>query len=274
MTCQYGQCAYYNPVPPTPPYIAHYYISCNANNLYWYDSRGAVNTLYRTCADSNSCTIDSCSSKNCSNLLKCDGSTCAQGSVDYTNYCGGTNPQNPIDSLSISFLAKENNISAQYGKSVQIGQNSTVYFMVSLINTSSSAINNIGISSNIPGQIVSIGNLQIDGQPASGEIISGISVASLLPNSTKTITFEGKTLTFISQATAPATATLNVSGSIKSESLSITFNPSSGSVAGVSTSSFSSGIWGFLKRWYLWIIVGLILLFLFVVVFRRLSSNS
>lgn len=44
--------------------------------------------------------------------------------------------------------------------------------------------------------------------------------------------------------------------------------------AAVSTTPATSGFWGFIKRWYLWILGALILILLFVVVFKRLSSEE
>ena len=288
-TCQNGQCinTYTYGSPAQPTYAAHYYIKCNSNNLYWYDSVGSVNTLYKTCADSNSCTVDSCSTRSCINTLKCDGSTCATGSADYVKYCqsGSNNSNNnnnnnnsnntgAISGLSLSFVAKTDATSSQWQKTIQVNQNSTAYFMVSLVNNGTSAIDNLNISANIPGQITSVGNLMINGTATSGDIISGINIGSLTPGTTKTIAFEGKTQGFSMQASTSAVVIANSNGASQSDSLAINFNPSSVAAASVSSSQNSIGFLDFLKRWYLWILVGLVLIFLFVVVFRRLSSNS
>ncbi|OGZ91507.1 MAG: hypothetical protein A2599_03510 [Candidatus Staskawiczbacteria bacterium RIFOXYD1_FULL_39_28] len=276
MICSYGQCSYYQPIPapvppPSPnPYIAHYSTKCYNNNIYWYDSLGVLSDLFKNCADNNSCTIDSCSNKTCSNVLKCDGSTCASGGADYNKYCQNTGTASP---LSVTFLVKPSASAAQWQKSIELGQNSTAYFSISVTNNSDSEISNANISANIPGQITTLGNLQINGVSVSGDINTGIAVGYLSSGTTKTIKFEGKTQTFSAQATAQANSIVNVNGTIQSDELSINFNPSY-ATASVSSPKNSAGIWEFLKRWYLWILVGLVLVFLFVVVFRRLSSNA
>lgn len=162
-SCQYGQCVVKN-VQPYNNYVVHYRITCYGNNLYWYDSLGVSSGLYKNCADTNSCTIDSCASGNCSNILKCDGSACAVGSADYNSSC-------------------------------------------------------------LPAQTGAANNNPVN-------------------NTT--------------------------------QSDSVTMNPNPAQVqsaAAVSSVEAVSGFWPFLKRWYLWILVLLVLIFLFIVVFRRLSSN-
>lgn len=280
MVCKYGQCAYQQPyippyIPPVNPYIAHQKTACYSNNIYWFDSLGKVNTLYKNCADSNACTQDSCISGKCDNTLKCDGSTCATGSADYNNYCSNNNNNNNnqnnnnANALSISFLARENQTSGQWQKTVSIGANDTSYFMVSVVNNSGMQANNIIISANIPNEIASLGNLQIDGIQTAGDIVSGINIGALAPGAAKSITFEGKTQAILSASAKQAIAT--VSG--QTDLVTINFNPAPSAAASVSSAQNTSGFWEFLKRWYLWILVGIVLIFLFVIVFRRLSSN-
>jgi hypothetical protein len=252
--------------------------------------------LYKSCADSNSCTLDSCIGGQCSNTIKCDGTTCAAGSADYNNYCSSNNNSNTnnnnnnssnnsnnnnnnvsnnVSTLSVSFFAKQDQNSTQWQKTVQVGSNGQVYFMISVVNNSASQVNNVNISANIPNEVTSLGNLQINGVLVSGDIVSGVSIGSLTPGGAKSITFEGKTQTISTQATEQAVATSNVStGPAQSDSVSINLIPSQAAAASVSSTQSTSGFWAFLKRWYLWILVALVLIFLFVVVFRRLSSNA
>lgn len=169
--CKYGQCAvYYNPAP-APTYINHYRTSCYNNSLYWYDSLGNLQSLYKSCADVNQCTEDVCSGLKCQNPVKCDGVTCIIGSQDYCNNCSYTG----------------------------------------------------------------------DGACNCGE-------------------------TF---ATAPNDCKANAS----SLSDSVTISPNPNQAAAVSLTPTTSGFMEFLKRWYLWILVAIVLIFLFFVIFRRLSTN-
>jgi hypothetical protein len=284
--CQYGQCVYQPPVPVQPAYVAHKTIACYKTNLYWYDSLGQTSGLYQSCADSNLCTVDSCYNRKCSNTIKCDGSTCAVGSADYNTHCGGQNNNNnqqnnnqnqqqPLaDNLSFSFFVKKDVNSPQWEKSADANNDSQVYFMISVVNNSSSQIDNINVSSNIPASVTLLGNLQVNGASISGDIVSGINIGTLPPSSGKTITFEGKTSEISLDATNQATASLNASGTTKSDSVSLHFVPGQATGAAVSSSQATTGFISFLKRWYLWILSGFVLIFLFVVVFRRLSKDN
>jgi hypothetical protein len=271
-TCRYGQCvSTYN--PPVNPYTAHNKIACYENNLYWYDSLGSASGLYKNCIDTNSCTFDNCSDGKCSNELKCDGTTCAKGSADYNNYCAPANPVNPV-SLSVFFSGKSGADAQQWEKTTQMGQNSTVYFMLAINNNSNSQIDNVDVLVNIPSEISFLGNLKVDNTALSGDIVSGINIGSLGAGAEKSITFEGKTQTFSAKEQKQAIATVNVPGATQSDFITLDFDPNISVSASVSSAPASSGFMGFLKRWYLWILAGIVMIFLFFVVFKRLSSNA
>lgn len=278
MICQYGQCVYQQPVPPVNPYVIHYKTACYGDNIYWYDSLGASSGLYKNCADKNSCTADACTSGKCSNILKCDGSACAAGSADYNSYCAANNPQPQPQpqqiNFSVAFFAKQNQAS-QWLKTVQVNANSQVYFMISVTNNGTAQVDNTNISTNIPAEISSLGNLKIDNVLISGDIVAGINIGSLPATTTKLITFEGRTQAILAEATKQATANVSVSGVVKSDTVSVSLNPEEAAGgASVSSTTATSGFWSFLRRWYLWILVGAVLIFLFIVVYRRLSSNA
>lgn len=281
-TCQYGQCAtYVQPivppvVPPVNTYVPHSKTACYSGSIYWYDSLGAISGLYKNCIDSNSCTADTCSSSKCVNTLKCDGSTCAAGSADYATHCAAAQPatQPSINTIALSFFAKQDATSTQWQKTAQIGANSTVYFMISVANNSTTQVDNVNVAANIPSEVSSLGNLQLNGIPVSGDIVSGINIGSLAPATAKSLTFEGKTQAISEASTKQAVAANSISGSQASpqtDSVLLTFAP--GQAAAVSAAPVTSGFWDFLKRWYLWILAGLVLILLFVFVFRRLSSE-
>jgi len=240
--------------------------------------------------------LDTCSASKCSNALKCDGTTCAVNSADYNAYCApkqttpatpevpatpvpnaNTNPaQTPNTSgLSISLFIKQDLKSGQWQKTAEVGPNSQIYFMISATNGSSTQIDNVTILANIPNEISSLGNLQLNGVPVSGDIVTGINIGSIAPATTKLITFEGKTQTLSASGAKQAIATSNVSGVAQTDSISLNLNPSANQkpAAAVSNTTAVSGFMGFLKQWYIWIVVGLVLIFLFIIIFRRLSSN-
>ena len=305
-TCQYGQCTSYI-APVINNYTAYSTKACYNNSIYWYDSLGVVSGLYQSCQDSNSCTLDACSANKCSNITKCDGTTCAVGSTDYNAYCTttpiteqkcgnglceanlgetATNCSNDcktanINSLSVSLFTKQDQNSSQWQKTVQTKSDSQVYFMISVVNNSATQIDNVNVSVNIPTEISSLGNLKLDGVQLSGDIVSGINIGSIASAGGKSITFEGKTQTISATETKTAIAKANITGNpsdyAQSDSASIEFsstNQAPDSAAAISSAPSTSGFWPFLKRWSLWIIGALVLIFLFTVVFKRLSSDT
>jgi hypothetical protein len=176
--------------------------------------------------------------------------------------------------LTVSFEAEQPG--SQWSKLVNVGNNQTVDFMVTVNNASSAAITNANVVVNMPGQIVSVGNVQTNGTASAGDILSGIVINSLPAGSSQTITFEGKTQAFSVAATAQATVNVNnTGGSPQSDSVTLNFNPTlsgSGSTSSISNSSGSTSLWDWIKQWYLWILALIILIFLFVVIFRRIST--
>jgi hypothetical protein len=297
LTCQYGQCVY----KKEAKFTAHYQKACYKDNIFWYDSLGNINDFYQGCADSNSCTLDNCKSSECRNVLMCDGSTCAAGSNDYKNYCktsscgngkceddlGETketclddckiekedNNNQAIQGTSISFFVKKDVNSQQWDKSVQMGQNGTAYFMITLNNDSESQIDNVIVSVNIPSEISYLGNLNIDNVALSGDIVAGVDIGSVQAMSKKTITFEGKTQNFNIQEKKEAVAFINSIEPHQSDSVYVNFDNNQPNSAAISSVPMSQLIWEFIKRWFMWIITGIVMIVLFVTIFRRISSN-
>ncbi len=255
LTCQYGSCVNAI-VNPQPAYVAHYYLHCSASSLYWFDSNGRISTLYRTCSGG------------------CTGSVCTTTTVVTPPSNGGGTTVTTTGGLTVSFEAEQPG--SQWSKLVNVGNNQTVDFMVTVNNASSAAITNANVVVNMPGQIVSVGNVQTNGTASAGDILSGIVINSLPAGSSQTITFEGKTQAFSVAATAQATVNVNnTGGSPQSDSVTLNFNPTlsgSGSTSSISNSSGSTSLWDWIKQWYLWILALIILIFLFVVIFRRIST--
>jgi len=260
-TCRFGQCtADYIPVPtpvpnPVPAYVKYYRKACYLNSIYWFDSYGYAQKLYKSCNDSNPATKDTCSAGQCVNTQD-------------NNY------QPPVQqaTVSVSFFAKKDPNAIDWGKTAEVGQNSTIYFLAAVKNNTDKEIQNVNISAVIPAEVAMIGNVKIDGNPAGGDIINGIAISSIPANGTKTVTFEGKTQSFATGGQKQAVANAKADNSAQSDSLNLNFVP--GQPGAVLEAPAASGFLGFIKRWYLWILVAMMLVFLFVVIFRRLSQNA
>ena len=89
--CQNSQCTgqvyYAQPSQFQKIFIKHYNTKCYSNDIYWYDSDGKIQDIYKSCSDDNQCTSDNCKDDGCINTLKCDDSTCSIDSQDYMKYC-------------------------------------------------------------------------------------------------------------------------------------------------------------------------------------------
>jgi len=309
LLCQFGQCvSNLEQSTRQTDYVAYSTKSCHNGSVYWYDSLGVISGLYKNCSDSNECTLDYCKDLVCLNTQKCDGTTCAVGSDSYNKYClkstcpngtceqnlGETNDNCPVDcksnqegqntqnteadaqkaNLGVSFFAKKDLNSLQWDKTVQIGRNGVIYFMITINNNSNFQAENLIISVNIPAEISYLGNLKVDDVLVSGDIVSGINVGFVPAQGKKAITFEGKTQEFDIKQDKQAIAFLNSNQISQSDFISINFDASQSNLAAVSSQETkTNAIWEFFKRWYIWIISGLVLIFLFVIVFRRISGN-
>jgi hypothetical protein len=298
MTCQSGQCVYNSQTNNNSNYVRQSFLGCYAKSIYWYDSLRQPSDFYSSCADKNSCTVDGCINAKCFSILKCDGSTCKAGSTDYQLHCATktntttteytdadtqqTNPDNeedlaPLENLSISFLAATTGDITQGQKTLEISQNSTAYFMMTISNNSGFPSDSVIVSVNIPSEILYIGNLKVDGVATEGDIVAGIEIGSVPGNGKKNITFEGKTESFEYQGPKNASAFINSLQTPKSDIVTINFKNTEAPVdssASIISAPSLFGITGFIKKWYMWIVAGGVLILLFAIVFKRLSNDA
>jgi len=287
--CQYGQCTNSPILPPVQPgtYEPYFRKACLGSSVSWYDSLGVVSGLFKNCNDNNACTTDTCLVDICVNSQipncptnvtpdqnRCGNSLCETTLGETEANCPADCKITPAVELAVSFFTKQDANSTQWQKATQDNSEAQIYFMISVSNTSATQADNVNVSANIPSEISSIGNVKINDVPVTGDIVAGFNIGSISPATTKAITFEGKTQIILNASTKQATATTNISGtSAKSDSVSINFVPAQAAAA-ASNAPATSGFWAFFKKWYLWAIGALVLVFLFIIVFKRLSSDS
>jgi len=276
--CQYtSSCS-----QPISNYILHYTKSCFDSDLYWLDSNGARQDKYRDCSDNNNCTIDSCQNSGCVSELKCDGSTCTRESDDYCaicSHCGddicncGETAEScaqdcgPKD-LVVVILGKTDRNSLKWLKELDLQKNEPVDFLVVVKNRSDKTLDNISVRAELPDDIAYDGGLKMEGVSLSGDIISGVNIGSLGPNSAAALTFKGKTGSGnLEKAAAEVVAVAKSGGLSDTHILAVDF--ASGGMAGLGLAAIMNF---FIGKWYFWVFVVLILLYLFFVVFRRVFS--
>jgi hypothetical protein len=290
----------YNPQTNYQPqtYIQNYRTACYNNNIFWYDSNSVVQSMSQSCSDSNSCTIDSCSSNKCNNILKCDGSTCAVNSADYMAHCttgGQTTTQNTQNTqnttttttttnnnngqvagaqtasgvLAITMFAAKATTPTEWLKSLNAVNGDNLNFVIIVKNTSATPVNNTIVQANLTNNISYTGNFKIDNTTSAGSITSGIDVGTLPGDTSKIISFTG---TVQSQNVQTIQVSSNVNTTGMSDSDYVTINTPAGSTATAAVSG--TGFTDFVKKWYLWALIIIVLLILFVIIFRRLSTSA
>lgn len=281
--CQNGACVNKQPVQPPAPFVSHYRTQCYNNNIYWYSSHGTVQDVYKSCSDNNSCTVDTCTDLACNNALMCDGSTCVAGSPDYVTYCnsdqtttGTINNQTgaPLKTVSIIVLGKKDTEgSAIWQKSVGVINSEKIDFLLVIKNTASASADNVLVTANLTGALTPDSNMQIDGVPSNGSIISGLTLGTLAEGASTIISFTATANSETVPTTFQVVSTVTAAGTSDADSMSVTVGAAQVK-DNFAAQLGASGIMDFVKQWYLWGIVILILIILFIVIFRRLSTSA
>ncbi|MEK7658300.1 MAG: hypothetical protein AAB352_00350 [Patescibacteria group bacterium] len=183
--------------------------------------------------------------------------------------------QNQADALSVSMFISKEAQNLQWEKNLSLASGDKVYFMAVVKNNSVSPITNIIFKADIPSEITNLDNIKVDNILRIGDNLSGLNLSAIQPYIAKIITFDGKTQTINIQSQKQVTVNASSGKISNSDSSSVSF----GAVLGSSTNSVSkpslaATIVNFFKEWYLWILVAIVAIFIFIVIFRRLSSDK
>lgn len=238
-TCQNGYCVT-NYIPPTPTPVN--YKGCYNGDVYWFDPSTNVRlSFYKTCSDNNACTLDTCSGAGkCTSVLKCDGTTCAKGTDSYISQCtvcgdGVCDQGETIQScaqdcnvigLAVTIFGKKENDPVQWTKSFSADASQNLDFLLVVSNGLDTAMNNVSVRTDLPSEILYKGDLKLDGNDYSGDIRSGVSLGSLAPRSTRTLTFKGQVAdtSYIFRNEADALATVVTSAGSSQDTARVNLN--------------------------------------------------
>ena len=287
-TCQNGECigntasstTNQNSINTTTTnYVQNYRTNCYNNNIYWYSSTAIVQGIYKNCTDTNTCTLDNCQDNACINIIKCDGSTCAINSADYITYCKGSVAVNPVQnqnlqtqsgSLSVSFFGAKESNPTEWQKTINASNNEHINFLVTVKNSSQSVINDVTVTANLGTAVSYSGNLKINNIASTDSIVSGINIGTLPAATSNVISFSAIVQMQTNQA-VPITVKVN-SGAAQDFD-TVTINATTASTQNNLPAASDNVFISFIKQWYLWTIVIIVLIGLFIIIFRRLSSN-
>lgn len=282
-------------------------LRCVGNSVYWYDSLGNQLGLYQTCASNQICSNGSCvisTQPVCtSHVIK----GCLNNSVYWYNSCGNieslyqncnlTNqvcqnglclgpiqpaytplaPTTPIittttvvkENLTISIFGQKKSELLQWSKNISVSDKDKINFLITVKNYSNESVDDVLVKVDIGNNIAYANDLKIDNVSSDKNIISGINLGKLPSDISKVITFAG--LVDAKDYQGVATVKGNVSAKDMSDSDFLTINIEK---PGIATAALGeSPAIEFIKKWYIFAIIAVVLIILFIIIFRRLSSN-
>lgn len=259
---------------------------CISNIVYWYDSCGAVNSIYQNC--------------NTTGQI-CRNATCVNQSADtpptpvpttpigqeYNPGAGENTSQNQPTyqapaaqvqdkTLAAVLFAKKTDGSGQWGKYIDTANSHTIDLFIVVKNISNAPLDNVTVLVNLGNAATFAGNLAVDSLAAVGNVANGINLGTLQAGSSKSISFSAQTQ---AQAAGQITAAVSIGQDIiDSDAITIASTPQ-GTIIGATnniatgTTTGSSTFFNFVKKWYIWGIVIIILIVLFSIIYRRLASS-
>ena len=231
----------------------HAYKLCSGNNIYWYDSCNNQQDLYSPCTNGLVCQYGQCVAQM---ILPATPAT--QPASNYTAHfktaCYGN---------SIQWFDSLGSVSGLY-KSCSDGNGCTL---------DTCANDKCTNTLKCDGSTCAIGSADYNADcPAnSGQAFVTIPPSAAVQPSDSTHCGNGLCEATLGETNANCPADCKLSGA---SAAPVAPGDAANSAAAVSSAPATTGFMGFLKHWYAWILVALILIFLFVVVFRRLSSET
>ncbi len=255
---------------------------CISNIVYWYNSCGVLEDLYQNCNTTNQI----CQNGQCVN--KTPSLSPVQSPIQSSTPTPtptstptpilrptptGTPNQTQNASVIISIFGQKESDQTQWGKNISTVNNDKINFLLVVKNISNLPINNVLIKTDITNNIKYADNLKIDNFSLAGNIVSGVDLGTIPPKTSRVIYFTGSVVAQTSQGVAQITASIN-SDNILYDSDYLTVNIGGQTKYNVATNVTGNSIMSNLKKnWYIWIMVIIILIALFIIIFRKISSN-
>ncbi len=245
-----------------PTYISRALKGCVNNSVYWYNSLGAQQDIYQNCSLSGQV---------------CQNGACVATQPTYAQPATYVKPATATvttitqvvksDKLSVSLLGKNSADATNWSKEINASSNQTINFLVAVKNISDSKMDNVSFKIET-AENLNAENVKIDNVQSTKNIYSVITLGGIEKGASKIISFDGALNA--QNNGIKITATANSGEAADSDFLTINIAKSSVATASLVDSPFMS----FVKKWYLWVIGIIVLISLFVIIFRRLSSNN
>lgn len=245
-------------------YISHAFRGCVNNSVYWYNSQGTQQDIYQNCSLSNQvCQNGGCVTVQPSYVPS------AYTQPAYTQPAPIITTIVKSDKLSVSIIGKNSSDATNWSKEINSSNSQTINFLITVKNISDVKMENVLLKAGVTENI-NADNIKIDNADLQGNIASGINLGTIEKGASKIISFDGTINSADEENGITITASAN-SGDVFDSDI-LTLNMVKSSVA--TASLVDSPLMVFVKKWYLWAIGIIVLISLFVIVFRRLSSNN
>jgi len=240
---------------------------CINNSVYWYDSLGNQQGLYQNCGITGQTCYDG----------QCIGQLQAQSKPQPVKQSTLEPSYKTSKNLIVSIFGKKESEPLQWGKNVNAVNSDKIEFLLTVKNTSNLPMDNISVKVDITKNIRYTNNLKIDDVASDKNIVSGINLATIPQNTSKALSFTG---VFQSQNTTKEG--LKIIGTVTADNISdsdfftISSNPTAQVQNKINPNTAAIGnysIFNSVKKWYFWIIITIILIILFIVIFKRISSK-
>ncbi len=284
------------------------YLRCSGNTVFWFDRYGNKKSIYQECAYNQTCQTDSCVTNAC---VSHASKGCVNGSVYWYNSCGtqqevyqnctgagltcqeglcvassGTSvPQPQIsyikvktnENLTLSLFGKKDGEDMQLRKELTLSTGDTINLVVVIKNTSDKTLDKVTVKIDPTEKVANLTNIKINGADSTENLIDGINLGSLQKGDSKIIAFDATVVTQNIQSGIKVSGTVTAGKITDNDFLTVNVQSNKISAAPVENKNTAavgnSSLFDFLKKWYIWGILIIVLIFLFIIIFRRLSSN-
>lgn len=269
--CSNGVCqGYTEPAPVQNVCVPNTIKGCVYNSVFWYDSCGTREALYQNCSQSNQ---------------MCQDGACVPGEPLYTQ--GTYSPpqivrvETRMDTLAVSIFGKKDSEILEWSKNIRVGDNDKINFLVTIKNVSDKSLENVIVVINL-GENIAYGNdLKINDVTSSETTISEIPLGTIEKNISKALSFTGIAKAGEIETEVEVTSKVT-SGTLSNEDFfTLTIDKKPEIVASatsqenqISTAAVNNNPFiGFLKKWYIWFLVSVVMIVLFIMIFRKVSSQ-
>jgi|SRR3989338_388289 len=259
---------------------------CISNIVYWYNSCGSVESVYQNCNITNQICEDA----------RCVNKEASLPPPNPTPVTPTPTPTTPTQNqgqggVSITMFASRDGSVLQWGKNVNSTGGNTFTVMLAVKNTSNLAMNNVVVKASM-ANLTYAGGLIIDTVSSQGDLVSGVTLGTLFPKSSKILFFTVTVPQDASPAVVQLSATSNV-GTLVQDTDYITVTVAAPTVAVPETTGMVTGdtnptttittpaaatgnsfLDNLKKNLYIWIIIAIILVAIFIIIFRKLSSDT